>query len=613
MRTAVINLQPKLAHQGFIIIAIFVGFDLFSSLVITSILSDLQQSFKQQRHAKEIMQVTSKVMIEEGRIWLKQVEAAGTVTGKPEVESLTKSAVWLLRKLPSQAKGKQETEKIGKITEIAGEIERMSDIIGAGRASEAMMFKYFMAVNDMFNAISDLNAFESAEVDRHERDSAAKRDALQWVVGGTVCLNALIALALIVQFNQTTAHSLASLQRNMRNLARREPLIQPLPGTDELSEINNAFYSMAESLQNAVRKQQAIIDNSADVICSIDAEGFFQTVNPAARRVWGYDPDDLVEQSWLTVIHPDDCADADARLREIVKSRKPGSFEVRVQTSSSQPIDTSWVAHWSDLEETLYCVIHDVSERKRMERLKQEFVGMVSHDLRTPLTAIHGFLTLLSEGRYGQDDKLKQRSKQAAESADRLIRLINDLLQLQKAETGHIVLELAPCRLQQIISLSIVAVEELAERAGIEIDSPEVNIDVLVDQDRIVQVLVNLLSNAIKFSPAGTKIVIAAAVDKRQSHLVRLSVTDKGRGIPAEHQEAIFDKFYQVQAGDEKRKGGTGLGLAISKAIVEEHGGTMGVTSKLDQGSTFWLTLPVVAQRAADVPERERQASSAHD
>jgi PAS domain S-box-containing protein len=237
-------------------------------------------------------------------------------------------------------------------------------------------------------------------------------------------------------------------------------------------------------------------------------------------------------------------------------------------------------------------VARDITELKKVEKLKSEFVSTVSHELRTPLTSIRGALGLLEGGVVGSLPEGAREVVQIARSnCERLIRLINDLLDLEKIEAGRLELRLRDVRSSDVVREALAAVEGVAEAAAVTLESDvQGNALLRADPDRVVQVVINLLSNAVKFSPPGTTVLVRT--ERRETRL-RVEVIDHGPGIPEAQWGMLFRKFQQIDASDTRAKGGTGLGLSISKAIVEQHGGTIGLTSAVGHGSTFWFELPV--------------------
>ena len=237
-----------------------------------------------------------------------------------------------------------------------------------------------------------------------------------------------------------------------------------------------------------------------------------------------------------------------------------------------------------------------------LEKFKQELISIVSHELRTPLMSISAALELFQADALGQlSEKGKIRLGIAEEEASRLIRLINDLLDIEKMEAGKFILDNSEFRVADLVETSIASVAQPAEVKEItlqaQINDPDLRLH--GDRDRLCQVLINLLSNAIKFSPENESITIR--VDSSENNQLKFSVIDRGRGIPKEKLDKVFGRFVQVEKSDETKRGGSGLGLAISKAIIEQHGGSMGVESEMGVGSTFWFKLPAKIESLAVV------------
>lgn len=227
---------------------------------------------------------------------------------------------------------------------------------------------------------------------------------------------------------------------------------------------------------------------------------------------------------------------------------------------------------------------------EELDRRKQEFVSMISHDLRTPLTSILGTIALLERGIFGSlNENGNKRVRDSELSIRQLIKLINDLLDIDKLESGRFELFIQNLEFSELIERSIDTVRSFAEQNEITIVSQVSSLKLDCDADRMQQVLVNLLSNAVKFSPAGSTVLIEARI--KSDDWVEIAVKDQGRGIPKEKIDAVFDRFKQVEEADGRKKGGTGLGLAICKAILEEHGGSIGVESEPGKGSIFFLRL----------------------
>ncbi len=240
-------------------------------------------------------------------------------------------------------------------------------------------------------------------------------------------------------------------------------------------------------------------------------------------------------------------------------------------------------------------VVHAVSRAlQEAERSKQEVLAMVTHDLRSPLTSLQLTLNLLHSGSMdNSSDKAKNMIARADSSVGKLIQLINDLLDIDKIESGRFNLNMQETEDASMISQAVELIQHSADARKITIETNAANLDVNCDEERIIRVLTNLIANAVKFSPDGSKIVVSTTPAKDD---ILFEVKDQGRGMPAGEQEKIFERYHQVDSSDEAEKKGSGLGLTICKSLIEAHQGTIGATSKEGEGSTFWFRIPLAAK-----------------
>jgi signal transduction histidine kinase len=254
----------------------------------------------------------------------------------------------------------------------------------------------------------------------------------------------------------------------------------------------------------------------------------------------------------------------------------------------------------SHLDTVFHGMAHSLDEAAR---LKQEFVAMITHDLRTPLTSVRGSLSLLSNNAYGSvSDGAVKEIRSAESNVTRVISLINELLDVEKMEAGKMEMEFDMVPVAYVLENSLEAIRGFAEPMGVRLEIPSSDIHIYADGDRLTQVMVNLLSNAVKFSPRGS--VVTVSVDKEPAY-VEFRVTDQGPGIPRAYRSNLFERFKQVASTRVPGQRGTGLGLNISKLIIEQHGGTIGFDSEEGRGSTFWFRIPAQAtakeEEAGDV------------
>jgi PAS domain S-box-containing protein len=363
---------------------------------------------------------------------------------------------------------------------------------------------------------------------------------------------------------------------------------------------------------------RSLIESNIDALMTTDAAGIITDVNRQMEALTGCTRDELIGAPFKNYFTDPERAAAGIKL--VLREKKVTNYELTARARDGKMTVVSYNATtFYDRDRTLqgvFAAARDITERKQIEQILQEknlelesaksvaertverleeveqlkkgFLSTVSHELRTPLTSIRGSLGLLASGAAGPlSDQVIEVVALAERNAIRLMALIEDILDLERLETGKIELHITDVPIAAILRR---AMESLAAFGthGVRVEAPVVTSAIHGDADRIVQVLVNLLSNAVKFSPPAGVVTIAVTAD---DDWTEFRVTDHGRGVPAVHQRAIFERFRQVDPSDAREKGGAGLGLAICKSIVEQHGGRIGVESDEGAGSTFWFRL----------------------
>jgi PAS domain S-box-containing protein len=354
------------------------------------------------------------------------------------------------------------------------------------------------------------------------------------------------------------------------------------------------------------RQFTEITTNLEEMVWVTQPGGFaLKWVSTALARFFHRTPEQLIQEPIITVegIHESDRAAAFRFFKN--SAAGPASIEYR-QLDAAGKWHWLWCRSYPSFDESgrlaeVYGIAIDITSKKEAEKNVHEFYSMVSHELRTPLTSVHASLRIMEGGLVGPlNDKVKKLVTIARTESDRLIRLINDILDIRKLEAGMLELKLTEVDIVKLIELSLAEMKGLADNAGITLVSDIKWSGVFdADQDRTMQMLDNLLSNAIKFSPSGAEVRVT--VEKVEDN-IRLTVSDNGPGIAKEEQSKLFCKFQQLDSSDSRPQGGTGLGLAITKAIAEQHGGAIGLESELGKGSSFWIELPLKARPALTRP-----------
>ena len=441
-------------------------------------------------------------------------------------------------------------------------------------------------VNESYNITEQERAKEQTGPSRESH----WRNLLVACLLGGVTGSVLLTAGLLWLVNQDILKRLAVMMDNVNRFSGQLPLNKPVQGKDEIAQLDSVFHRMADALSTATQKERALIENSVDIICSLDSRPAFTAVSPSSARIWQYDPGELVGKPLSKIVPPLHLQNTLIALRSAMTANEPFSLESQVLTKAGVPIDTYWSGRWSDKDQSFICIARDTTEQKKIERLKREFVEMVGHDLKTPLMSTELFLTFLSSGANNSlPEDLRSQAQLAELNVSRLIRLVKNLLDLEKLEAGKLSVERKITSASRILERSVAAVQAFAENCGVRIVVPQTRILLFGDEDALVQVLVNLLSNAVKFSENGQAVQLAVSESERA---IKFKVTDSGRGIPEEFRTRIFHPYEQVDLADQRLKGGTGLGLAICKTIIDLHGGEIGVDSQPGKGSTFWFTIP---------------------
>lgn len=373
---------------------------------------------------------------------------------------------------------------------------------------------------------------------------------------------------------------------------------------DALEVTNSHIQELAEERARELEKSrsllEAIVNNSFDAIIAINEDYQITSWNHGASNLYGYSEEEVKDKIVSMLIPESLQAEFYKNISNVFEGMPISNLETLRLRADGSTVDVALTVSpiKNDDHEIIGCSLieRDITHKKELEKRISEFYSTVSHELRTPLTSIRGALSIIDDDIVELDsEEGREMIQLARSSSERLVRLINDILDLRKIEAGKLELHLIKTDSKNLVKQGLETMSGMAQKADVTI-SCNISFDAVVevDPDRIIQVLANLLSNAIKYSPRGGLVLIS--VDTLENGRVRYSITDEGEGISTENIEKLFGKFQQIDSSDSRPKEGTGLGLSISKAIVEQHNGTIGVHSRPGIGSTFWFELPYLEE-----------------
>jgi len=595
-----VQIKLKLSHQLLLLVIVPVVFELIIGFMLYRSLQQSGEELRQEQHSRLLLKKVNEVRSD--FLWAYQACNEYVFSNGADTEKLNLylKHAWAAAKHVSELKtfacGDKDSEtKIEAVEILTRSIKKETDIfLQQFRLGDVMSFvmtgnkikKYAVVSGDILNEMIEKQlALLDAYAERKSKERIEQSNLVLILVLSTGALFSAAAALLSLRISKRFDVLIDNAQR----LAAGMELNPPLEGQSELEVLDREFRRMSQELENTLRKQRAIVENAADVICSLNHSLAFSEMSTAALAVWGYKPEDLIGKRVASIVHEDD-VERTTKAFEAAQRAPLDSFENRVVRSDGTVVDTRWSVRYVEQERSLVCVAHDISQRKQLERMKQEFVAIVSHDLRSPLTSINMRLGTLAGGMHGDLPAPALKIISTIEgSVVRLIGLINDLLDVEKLESGAWDMRFEKKSLLGTIEVAAESLFALAEKKHVEIVLPDDDTMLNADHERITQVLANIISNAIKFAPENSKVVVDQKVEDGN---LEVRISDSGPGILEEERALVFDRFRQSKR-DQGKKSGSGLGLAICASIIKEHGGQIGVDSNNGKGSTFWFKIPV--------------------
>ena len=448
--------------------------------------------------------------------------------------------------------------------------------------------RFIQSAGEYANATNEIVALEEA---RQAKRPALINDLMKRIwqtlfvaLGVSAALAALLGYLYIALVKRP-------LKRTCENgvlLAKGLPLPEAIPGNDELATLDRLLHATAFALETVENDEKTLVENAADLICSLSESGAFLNVNPFAYRMLGWTPDELKERNLNELTIAEESFTCDARLRETRNSTNINVFDLRLQAADKNVIDTRWSCFWSDAQQAFFCVAHDITQTKNAERMKQDLVDMISHDLRSPLTSVSISLAILSRGAKGElPPQEKEKIDRAEKIVEQLIELVSDLLDFQKLSARKIELDAGVFKLSDVLKSAVTASESSAERKDIitEISGDAPNIR--GDKQLLLQAFSAALDNAVKAAPDGSTISIEIT---EVGDTVQVRIIDQGAGLS---DDEISQLSLAVPTQKLSSSGNRSLlKFSICKQIIEAHNGNISFYSLKPSGHSFVIRLP---------------------
>ena len=539
----------------------------------------------------------------------------GDLTG-----SLERDVLQDLASFRNRVKGRQQQsevldaveECVGLISKKLAEMRRLRAAPASQKNNDAIVLLdnqrsliTLRAITYMFYAKPEIGQQKFVKY-QHEslRHQIETNRNLQYGLVLGVVFNFFLAYLLCSYFNRATGKRLEVITNNIERMAERKPLFPQLAGADEFARLDSVFHNTSSLLIETIKKERAAIDNATDVICALEGDFSFALLNPASEEIWGISTEELKGKRIDELVYSQDLVSTLAALKEARFSRQAVSFENRIERPNSTPVDMLWSAQWSEPEQQFFCVAQDITERKQIERLKQELVAMVSHDLRTPLTAATMFLELLEVGVYGQISANGEEELQLClGQVNGLISLIKDLLDIERLESGKLEFEFTAVDVEDIIDISCDTLKPHIKSKNLTLSKDFPESSLVGDEDRLIQSFIALLANAITLAIPGSNLALSAT---QKDEIVDFSIAFTCDDLTVIIDDAVFEKYKRSTLPDPSSYGGSPLGLALAKAVVERHGGLVSIAeteleiSKARQVA-FYMKVPVTRRSGTPV------------
>jgi PAS domain S-box-containing protein len=586
----------SLEKKGFLLVAFPLICQIIFVIALIFPLHDLQKIISEESQSAEILaEVISLVNYSMNVVNFAVME---TPIRSPSETISSKTGVMLFRKQLAKlqlAIGNDEIRKsnIERLAKSGNETlnllqAMMSDVRYPGWTQNRFKTAIEYTANDVLNAADSTLEHEVSKKAELRANSESNWKILNTTVTVMLVLSVALAVLLAGLYVRDILIPLRHLGANCIKISKQEELLPTLKNNDEFSKIDEQLHQIISATRLQQAKEKSMVENTNDFICSVDKTGIVLRANGMSEILLQVAPLEIVGKNILDFVYLEDRTLAEKYLAQTAESDEGKTFEFRI-ARGDQAVDTRWSCLYNRQAEELFAVVHDIEEEKKIERLKQDFVDMVSHDLRSPLTSMLFSLDMIAEQSFSglSEDGLNELNN-AQRNLTKLLGFVNDLLDFQKLQHGKMQLN---CELMDVnawVNETVEMLKPMLDAKNLSVKVSGIDTNFSADPQKLGQVLMNLLSNAIRHTPNGGQIAIGWDCS---GEILTLYVTDQGPGVPLEFQEKIFEAFEQTPESTKKAEG-TGLGLAICKLICQAHGGSIWVESFNGKGSKFSIKIP---------------------
>lgn len=441
---------------------------------------------------------------------------------------------------------------------------------------------------EMLNCADNVVEYEETKRQGNEAATNSQFQTLNSYLLSAIVVTIIAAFVMAAFYIRDILIPLKHLSANCLRISRREELLPVLNDGSEFSQLDEILHSITAATKEEQEREKSMVENTNDLICSLNVEGKFLRANQSSQTFFGLEPQAIVGRSFLDFVAEVDRSSAEAGFQEALTGQESKSLEFRIKHEEGLKY-TRWSCLYSSETKELFAVVHDIEQEKIVENLKQDFVDMVSHDLRSPLSSMQVALDMVGQKAYGDiSQEAVQEISGAERNLTRLLDFVSDLLDFQKLKHGTLQLECDNAHIDGLVQSAVDFVKPALQAKEINIETKGDDILLFADPKKIVQLLTNLLANAVQYTPKNGNISVAWTP---HSDHIEISVSDTGPGIAEEFRKRIFEAFEQTPEAVSKGEG-TGLGLAICKLICEAHNGSIFVESELGKGSKFVVKIP---------------------